>query len=180
MDADGSYCCDSCESPLTGEWSRDECTTEVEKMKSTVMVVSFCRQSLGQTGDGHFSPIGGYDEEGDRVLVLDVARFKYPPYWVKLPELWEAMKGVDSATGMPRGYFQMQRKDAEQVHLKVGRESKVDASGLPEFGNRQHCPLGKIKLSGSPVPRRRMSVGRIAAAAYSTAPSEFKSFATEK
>ena len=37
---------------------------------------------LGQTGDGHFSPIGGYDAASDQVLLLDVARFKYPPHWV--------------------------------------------------------------------------------------------------
>ena len=28
--------------------------------KDTLMVVSFSRATLGQTGDGHFSPIGGY------------------------------------------------------------------------------------------------------------------------
>ena len=61
-----------------------------------------------QTGDGHFSPvhaalysvvplwnhlfqIGGYHAETDSVLVLDVARFKYPPHWIKLPTLFSAM-----------------------------------------------------------------------------------------
>ena len=43
-----------------------------------------------RTGGGHFSPIGGYHEPSDSALVLDVARFKYPPYWVHLPALWEA------------------------------------------------------------------------------------------
>ena len=42
-------------------------------------VVNFCRATLGQTGSGHFSPVGGYHRGSDSVLVLDVARFKYPP-----------------------------------------------------------------------------------------------------
>jgi hypothetical protein len=30
-------------------------------------------------GDGHFSPVGGYHAGKDLVLILDTARFKYPP-----------------------------------------------------------------------------------------------------
>lgn len=41
------------------------------------LAVSYSRASLGQTGAGHFSPVGGYcSENGGMVLVLDVARFK--------------------------------------------------------------------------------------------------------
>ncbi|TPX33844.1 hypothetical protein SmJEL517_g03309 [Synchytrium microbalum] len=68
------------------------------------MVVSYDRGSLGQTGTGHFSPIGGFDEAELMVLVLDVARFKYPPYWVKVDTLWEALHPVDTSTGKSRGY----------------------------------------------------------------------------
>lgn len=57
-----------------------------------------------QTGTGHFSPIGGYHAGRDMVLILDVARFKYPPHWVPLTLLWEAMDTVDKATGHRRGY----------------------------------------------------------------------------
>jgi glutathione gamma-glutamylcysteinyltransferase len=35
------------------------------------------------------------------------ARFKYPPHWVPLPMLYDAMRHVDSATGQPRGYLRM-------------------------------------------------------------------------
>lgn len=41
-----------------------------------VLVVSYSRQAMRQTGDGHFSPVGGYDAASNMVLVLDVARFK--------------------------------------------------------------------------------------------------------
>eukprot|EP00438_Fugacium_kawagutii_P023482 Skav211083 [mRNA] locus=scaffold117:2766:5397:+ [translate_table: standard] len=40
------------------------------------LVVCYTREVLGQTGAGHFSPVGGFDEETDSVLILDVARFK--------------------------------------------------------------------------------------------------------
>lgn len=59
---------------------------------------------LLQTGTGHFSPVGGYHAAKDMVLILDVARFKYPPHWVPLSLLWEAMDTVDGATGHRRGY----------------------------------------------------------------------------
>jgi len=60
---------------------------------------------LGQTGDGHFSPIGGYHAEKDLVLIMEVARFKYPPHWVPLQLLFDAMKAVDKVTGLSRGYI---------------------------------------------------------------------------
>jgi len=68
------------------------------------MVVSFWRPALGQTGTGHFSPLAAYHSPSDRALVLDVARFKFSPYWVSLPELFDAMQNVDDATGRSRGY----------------------------------------------------------------------------
>jgi hypothetical protein len=40
-------------------------------------------------GDGHFSPVGGYSEAEDMVLILDTARFKYPPHWVPLEMLYK-------------------------------------------------------------------------------------------
>ncbi|KAJ3281674.1 hypothetical protein HDU76_008877, partial [Blyttiomyces sp. JEL0837] len=73
------------------------------------MVVSFSRKALGQTGDGHFSPIGAYHEGENKALVLDVARFKYPSYFVSLDMLYESLKPVDKETGMPRGYFLLKK-----------------------------------------------------------------------
>lgn len=70
-------------------------------------VVNFSRSVLGQTGSGHFSPIGGYHRASDSVLVLDVARFKYPPYWLPVPLLWEATSAIDDDTGLPRGWLRL-------------------------------------------------------------------------
>lgn len=35
--------------------------------KEGVMAISYSRRSLGQTGDGHFSPVAGYNEKEDMV-----------------------------------------------------------------------------------------------------------------
>ena len=62
---------------------------------------------LAPAGDGHFSPVGGYHADKDLVLVLDTARFKYPPHWVPLADLYMAMAPADPATGKPRGYISL-------------------------------------------------------------------------
>ncbi len=41
-----------------------------------ILLAGYSRRALGQTGDGHFSPIGGYHRGKDLVLLMDVARFK--------------------------------------------------------------------------------------------------------
>ena len=74
---------------------------------STHMVISFSRQSLGQTGIGHFSPIGAYHSNKQFALVLDVARFKYPSYWAPVDRLWSAMEPTDPDTGLSRGYIML-------------------------------------------------------------------------
>lgn len=38
------------------------------------LIVSYSRKTFLQTGDGHFSPIGGYHEEEDQVLILDTVK----------------------------------------------------------------------------------------------------------
>ncbi|MCL7031939.1 hypothetical protein MKW94_000027 [Papaver nudicaule] len=66
------------------------------------MVALYHRPTFNQTGKGHFSPIGGYHAGRDMVLMLDVARFKYPSHWVPLSLLWKAMGTIDGTT---RGFM---------------------------------------------------------------------------
>jgi glutathione gamma-glutamylcysteinyltransferase len=75
-----------------------------------VVIASYDRAGLDQTGSGHFSPIGGYHLERDLVLVLDVARFKYPPHWISAERLWQAMHAIDPETGKSRGWIALQRR----------------------------------------------------------------------
>ena len=69
------------------------------------LLMSFSRAALRQTGDGHFSPLGGYHAASDSLLVLDAAKFKYPPYWCGVRDMWAAMQATDWVTGRPRGYL---------------------------------------------------------------------------
>lgn len=109
----------------------------VAKGKGT-MALSYSRKTLGQTGDGHFSPIGALCEEKDMVLILDVARFKsiplprtlrtfpgkltrdlrrYPSYWVPVELAYESMFPLDKATGQPRGYVLLSTAGSEPGSL---------------------------------------------------------------
>ncbi|KAN0018942.1 hypothetical protein ACTFIU_002144 [Dictyostelium citrinum] len=78
---------------------------EASSKQGIHLVMSYSRKVLGQTGSGHYSPIGGYHKERDLALVLDVARFKYSPHWVPVEVLWESMKALDNETNRPRGYY---------------------------------------------------------------------------
>lgn len=75
----------------------------------SVVVASYDRSGLGQTGSGHFSPIGGWHAGQAQALVLDVARFKYPPHWVAVQHLHAAMRAVDPETGRSRGWIVLRR-----------------------------------------------------------------------
>ena len=76
-----------------------EAVRDTSRGSDRVIVATYSRKVFKQTGDGHFSPIGGYHPGRDLVLILDTARFKYPPHWVPLTSLWEAMQAVDKDTG---------------------------------------------------------------------------------
>lgn len=92
----------------------------------SVMIASYDRQRVGQTGAGHFSPIGGYHRTRDLVLVLDVARFKYPPHWLPAPLLFEAMHPLDPATGRARGWLVLRpRPHALGLGYRVRCEGEV-------------------------------------------------------
>ena len=78
---------------------------------SQYVIVNFLRKGLGQEGAfGHFSVLAAYNHASDSVLVLDVARYKYPPYWVKMADLLTAMDTMDSRFKQKRGYLIVGRK----------------------------------------------------------------------
>jgi glutathione gamma-glutamylcysteinyltransferase len=39
---------------------------------------------MGQTGLGYFSPIAAWNQNKGKVLILDLARFKYPLDWTPI------------------------------------------------------------------------------------------------
>lgn len=88
----------------------------------SVLVGAYSREALGQTGNtgvaavglhsGHYSPVGGFHAPTDSVLLLDVARFKYPPHWVALEALFRAMRFPDPETELPRGFVTLRASPA--------------------------------------------------------------------
>lgn len=64
--------------------------------------INFHRGPLFGTGHGHHSPIGGYLEAEDLVLVLDVNQ-SFKPWLVRSERLYQAMDTVDSDGGRKRG-----------------------------------------------------------------------------
>lgn len=69
------------------------------------LIANFDRPKVGQKGGGHFSPLAAWDRKTDRVLVLDVARYKYKPAWVTVGDLYAAMDTKDSDSKKARGYL---------------------------------------------------------------------------
>jgi len=74
------------------------------KTKDRYIVVNFLRAKLAQEGGGHFSPLAAYDKKSDRFLLMDVARYKYPPAWVKAEDLWYAINTDDTDAKAKRGF----------------------------------------------------------------------------
>ena len=77
------------------------------------LVVNYSRRSLGQKGGGHISPVAAYHEQSDQFLILDVARYRYAPVWVKAEALWEAMNTMDSVSGKTRGLVMIEANNTE-------------------------------------------------------------------
>lgn len=73
-----------------------------------VVLLNFNRRLIGQVGGGHWSPLAAYHAASDSVLLLDVARYRYPPVWVPLPDLLRAAQHHDTVSGQARGLLLVQ------------------------------------------------------------------------
>lgn len=71
------------------------------------LIVNYSRQALPQTGDGHISPVGAYDADTDSVLILDVAKYKYPPVWISVQKLHDGMMMIDTGSNRSRGFVEV-------------------------------------------------------------------------
>jgi Phytochelatin synthase len=60
------------------------------------VIVNYLRKAIGEQSGGHISPLAAYDAKADRFLILDVARYKYPPVWVKTADMFGAMNTPDA------------------------------------------------------------------------------------
>jgi len=90
----------------------DSSVDEFRKLASAALsqpghfvIVNYLRKAIGQEIGGHISPLAAYDSKSDRFLILDVARYKYPPVWVTAADLYGAMNTTDKDNeGKTRGF----------------------------------------------------------------------------
>jgi len=76
------------------------------KGKDRFVLVNYLRSAIGQSSMGHISPLAAYEKAGDRFLILDVSRYKYPPVWVEAAALFAAMNTVTKdGDNKTRGYL---------------------------------------------------------------------------
>ena len=81
-----------------------------ERFRVSAASVSRWRRLVREKGDPRPGPLGAYDAETDRFLVLDVSRYKYPPVWVEAAALFDAMNTPDSDNAdKTRGYLMVGR-----------------------------------------------------------------------
>ncbi|KAJ3206549.1 hypothetical protein HDU82_004440 [Entophlyctis luteolus] len=99
--------------------------------------VSFQR-SLFFPGFTDLSHAGGttktfckYNATSQEVLIFDVARFKYPAYWVSVELLWESMLPIDESTGKPRGYCILSKAKRGLVHSATSKISEMSSQSWP-------------------------------------------------
>lgn len=95
------------------------------------VVVNFQRGKIYQAPykGAHYSPLGAYNEENDRVLVMDVARYKYPPVWVKTQDMINALN-TTTRQGKSRGLL---------IVNGPWYDESVKVSGI--IPNNSHKPL---------------------------------------
>lgn len=74
-------------------------------------VANFNRQPLFGWGGGHHSPIGGYLEDADAALVIDV-NARVGPFLVSAPQLHRAVCTRDPWMDRPRGLARLHLPDA--------------------------------------------------------------------
>ena len=105
------------------------------------VVIDFFRGELGQDVGAHWSPLGAYHAGSDRFLVLDVARFRYPPYWARADDLFRAMNTRDLDAGKSRGYLvaSLQKSAPPRVlvptlHHRIVRLAILAGVGLIALG----------------------------------------------
>jgi len=79
--------------------------------RNKIILVNYHRNHVGQTGSGHWSPVAAV--AGEWVLIMEVARIKFPPHWVKISHLISGMA--------ERGYLVLSYNQSEDtLNLNVG------------------------------------------------------------
>lgn len=79
------------------------------KIHGFYSIVNFGRKELNQTGTGHYACVGGYHPASEKVLLMDTARFKYPPFWVDIDQLFQSVRSLDKDINKMRGFIMVSK-----------------------------------------------------------------------
>lgn len=83
---------------------------EGEKTGRTFIIVNFDQKFVsGTESAGHFAPVGAYDINKKRVLLMDPDRELFEPYWIPEQRLLDSMKTQDSEKNKNRGFLIIKR-----------------------------------------------------------------------
>lgn len=91
------------------------------------VLVNYDRSAVGQFGGGHWSPVGSYSEKEDAFLVLDVAKYKYPPVWIPSERLFDGMATTDDCGlwDYPSGQDALSQKE-RKAHTPTNYASTLE------------------------------------------------------
>jgi hypothetical protein len=108
-----------------------------ERTDRDVVLVYYNQGVLTGSWDGpHISPIGAYDADRHRVLIMDVDRQWYVPYWVSDAKLLEAMlqpapPSLGVLAGETGGLIRVMRKPARRGSLDRPSQGLPGARMMP-------------------------------------------------
>lgn len=97
--------------------AREKFRQDIEESVSgqAVIIINFTQDHLtgheGWHGSPHFSPIAGYDPEGDRVYIADVDDEITEGYWASIDRVFEAMTFMNLDFQLPRGWLVIRPRD---------------------------------------------------------------------
>jgi hypothetical protein len=99
---------------------RQDLVAGLASSNSRVMI-NYHRKTAHQKGGGHWSPVGAYDETTDSFLIMDVAKYKYPPAWIPAELLYKSLGTIDSCGNwnFPLAQDNFLHDSSSRVHNKI-------------------------------------------------------------
>jgi hypothetical protein len=85
--------------------------------KNSRVMINYNRHLVGQLGGGHWSPLAAYSQSMDAFLVMDVAKYKYPPVWIPTSLLYESMGTKDPCGNWDYPHAQTKLNQEERLSL---------------------------------------------------------------
>ncbi len=64
---------------------------------------------MGEGSYGHFSPVGSFNKSTNEILIMDVDRQWYEPYWIDLKMAYKSMNTKDNLLGTHHGFLWIEK-----------------------------------------------------------------------